>query len=966
MTKHMNLSCRISLIILFLVSGILCPAQVPYLKHFTVDEGLPSNEVYQVEQDAEGYLWAATDRGAVRYDGYSFEHVPLRNGSMIVPTFGIYKSTEGNLLFSGFKGHIYSYKNNHLKIYSFSEQIASLYKNGAFVIADAFAEHNDSIWVSYNTSLGVLLITPGEQKLKLKKPDGIYFDLTRNFFYTILDEAKKEGSLQKVFITWPDGTTTLDTVRLSWKNGYIRKPYFAKAIGKDFFSIGRKVLVYNRRKRVQSFDLPMNVFSFSSLDNRQLFVGYQGGGAVVYNLDNEQPTAVSSYLDELSVTCIYQDVLGGTWFSTLEDGLFYQPPSKTSYWQGPDKITFIEGYKGDVYVGYPNGFIRIFREGKQTGELRITLSANENVINCTISSSGDLFIVTNRGLYRRHNNSFQFFNIDDIRVQPADSNLLFSAATVLPELHKYKLPDATLIKTFPLPNRIISMMWDSKQRLWIGSLEGLYRYEDGVVKDLSNQHEIFSDRIVSISELNNGSTAVGSLGSGIAIIKNDSIHSLNIGKGIALNTLRIEDNRIWAGTNKGVVEISLTENPYQVRHYGSQFGFPTSDIQKLVVSGSWIYFKWLDNLVTVDVDLLKKKQPAGHVTITGLISNGKQVSSNSREFPYNQNDIRINYNNINFVTGNKQQYRYTLNGFEKRWHYTTERQAQYTNVPPGNYKFHVQVADAWGNFIDLPATNHSFSIKPAFWQTWWFLTACIISFLLLSLLLVKERLKAIRRKNQMALDLAENQQKALVQLINPHFVFNVLNTAQAAILNEDKLNAASIISRFAKLMRLTLDLSKDKFVPFLKEIELLEKYLELEMIRVPGKFTYKMTIDPQLDTSLIHIPSMLIQPFIENAIKHGIMHLPGKGGYISINLSLDGKSLVCIIDDNGVGREKSAIINANKFQNHHSVGMEITKRRLQLLHHERKSAYFFKLTDKKENGETTGTKIEFSIPYNFK
>lgn len=217
----------------------------------------------------------------------------------------------------------------------------------------------------------------------------------------------------------------------------------------------------------------------------------------------------------------------------------------------------------------------------------------------------------------------------------------------------------------------------------------------------------------------------------------------------------------------------------------------------------------------------------------------------------------------------------------------------------------------------------------------------------------------------MKLDLAENQQKALVQLISPHFIFNVLNTAQAAILKEDKMSAASIISRFAKLMRLSLELSRERFVLLEQEIELLKRYTDLEMTRTPGKFTYDTKVSADIDVTTIRIPSMLIQPFVENAIKHGVMHMIDKVGHIQLTFQQEGELLLCRIEDNGIGREKSASINASRLPKHHSVGIDITRKRLRLLHHEKNTEYRYFVEDKyDEDGNASGTAVVFSLPFN--
>jgi LytS/YehU family sensor histidine kinase len=175
--------------------------------------------------------------------------------------------------------------------------------------------------------------------------------------------------------------------------------------------------------------------------------------------------------------------------------------------------------------------------------------------------------------------------------------------------------------------------------------------------------------------------------------------------------------------------------------------------------------------------------------------------------------------------------------------------------------------------------------------------------------------------------------------------------------------AASLIARFAKLMRLSMELSKEKWVNLNKEIELLTKYFELEEIRSPGRFTYDIEAAPPLQPSQAMIPSMLIQPFVENAIKHGVMHLADKKGYIHIELRQEKGLLICTVDDNGIGRQQSGRINQNR-RGHQSSGIEITINRLRLLHREQNTTFLYEVIDKQDKeGRPEGTSIQFSIPY---
>jgi|GEM_PF-1173887 len=954
-----------SLVLLLLLGWIDdTVAQHSVLRHFTVDQGLPSNEVYQIDEDTAGYLWVATDRGAVRYDGYSFENIPLGTGQSIVPTFGIFRTPSGRLYFSGYKGRIYAFRNGRLELYPEDRRIGSMYKNGSLIIPDAIVEHRDSLWVSYSNNLGGVIYAANKQYPWVRQP-GIYFDLRRRLYFSTLEISRLENTRQPYFISWEDGSVTRDTVVLSWKNGYIRRATCFRMGGLDLFNIGRKILLYRSKQKLGEVQFGKNILSITPVGGNRLILGFENGGAVVYELKGEKLTATAThYLGDRSVSCVYRDRQGGLWFSTLEDGLYYEYPTAVRYWQGQEQIVFLASAASTIFTGYRSGIIDLFAGGAFTGRLTVPLKKGESVINGAVTGSGALVISTPTCFYVHSNGHWKAYEATNYLMYGTRQGTLLGTGIIYPQLEEYDLARQRPIRKYRFPNRVISLMQDRKGKIWIGTMEGLYRLDGNEVTDLGTEEPKFRDRIVDIRELDDGRIVVATLGNGLLLSGNDSITHIEL-KGIAINTMQAKGQTVWLGTNKGLTELEFSGRQPVRRDYGRSFGLPTLDIHRLVLSDDQLYFRWIDRLVQVSVSRLHAAGGKRNVSITSVAA-GEQPGDPGAggRFTHQENDLTFHFTSLSFSAGEQQLYRYRLSGFGQNWRYTQDRQAVYTNLPPGNYQFAVQVADAWNSFKDAPLAAYSFSIRPAFWQTLWFRLVVVLLAAGLLLLLYRRRIRTVKRQNQMSLDLAEYQQRALVQLINPHFVFNILNTAQSSILKEDKISAASIISRFARLMRLSLDLSHQKFIPFRREIELLEKYLELELVRTPGKFTFRIHTEDSIPASGLLIPSMLVQPFVENAIKHGILHLTSRTGHIDILFGMHDGALLCTVDDNGIGRAASARVNSNLRREHHSVGIELTTNRLKLLHRELGTAFYYKVTDKTGTGPgDDGTTVIFSIPY---
>lgn len=220
-----------------------------------------------------------------------------------------------------------------------------------------------------------------------------------------------------------------------------------------------------------------------------------------------------------------------------------------------------------------------------------------------------------------------------------------------------------------------------------------------------------------------------------------------------------------------------------------------------------------------------------------------------------------------------------------------------------------------------------------------------------------------QRISEMNHSLSELNQRNLRQQMNPHFIFNTLNSIQYYVFRNDKISANEYMTKFAKLIRMTLENSRSASISIRDELEALKLYLELETIRFKGKFKWEITVDEEIDTLLYRVPTMLIQPFVENSLVHGLMNKDNGEGFVGIDLRLYDEFILCTIEDNGIGREKAMKIKEEKNGNHNSLGTRITESRLKLVNSLYGKNMRIKYTDlRDENGEATGTRVEISIP----
>lgn len=946
---------------------VLLSAQQSYLRHFSVDEGLPSNEVYQVMEDEHGYLLIATDRGAVRFNGYDFEQVPVASGNPAsTPSYYLYRSPQGRIFSSSSKGMIYSYDQAQLHGYPYNFRTTALYTHPSVLIANTISQYHDSLWISFNNDynfnlrIGSCVVAPDGSVSKLEQPDGLYFDLRKKFYYRELNDSLHTGRIQPVTIQWEDGTRTRDSIDLSWPGAYIRRLFYTRVNDLDVFAIGRVLLVYRNHKRLYSHRFERGILCVETLPDHHLYIGLENGGCTAFGIDGAQlGPPVRHYLSELSVTSIYTDRQGGTWLSTMEDGLYYQHPSGATIWPLNDKVQAIEKAGGEVQAADRSGVVRVFRNGQPLRAYAVPLPPGSFLSGLSLSY-GSTVVLTSRGFCWQEHGRWRSVRHYESLLLPAANDTMYAADSRYPVLHVYKGLSAEIIKDVQLPKRIVSMCYGNG-RLWLGTLEGLFLYEQGVLKNPGNT-AVFRDRIIGIHPYAKDVLLVASLNSGLALLRtNGEIHVLDTKNGLTtptINSVDVDGNTIWLGTNRGLARVLFDGKGFSTSYYGLEDGLPTLDIHQFKVADNRVYLKWINRLVCIPVNKLLQPRAQPHAFITSiLLEKTQQQWSPGIRITHSDNDWQFNFVSPDLASAGKQVYDYRLQGLDHSWHTTRQRYAQYTNLPPGSYTFEVRPgAGATGS------TQFAFTIPPAFWQTTWFSILLTIAALGMLALVFWLRIRAINRKNQLLLDLAESRQKMLVQLIKPHFIFNVLNTVQSAILKQDRIAATGIISRFAKLLRMSLETTRENFTPMENEIELLKNYFELESTRVPGKFSYVIETKNIDDRLRLEIPSMLLQPFAENAVLHGVNNLVDKKGAIHILFHMESGRLTCRIEDNGIGRVQSR--RDHGASAHKSLGIDLTVNRLKLLHYRHRSTFFFEIKDGAAGmSNTTGTSVTFSIPY---
>ncbi len=417
-------------------------------------------------------------------------------------------------------------------------------------------------------------------------------------------------------------------------------------------------------------------------------------------------------------------------------------------------------------------------------------------------------------------------------------------------------------------------------------------------------------------------------------------------------------NTLWMCTYGGIIAFNTKTN--KVNNYFNKDGlYDHSNLRAIFIDDSDKIFVSNGNYVSViDPKILEENTVQKKSIITELLINNENADwifdkeSKFVKVKNNKNNIALHFTVAN-ATDNEM-YFYKLNG---SWFSSTNGFLQFNNLAPGEYKIYVanQPKDAAINdFIII-------NIRPPFYNTWWFYALCFFGIGCILFAFFKIRTNNIRKEALLQKTyeqkLVESEMQTLRSQMNPHFVFNTLNSINSYIIQNKTTLASEYLTTFSKLMRSILDLSKQEIVSLEKEVKALKMYIELEALRLENKFDYSIIVDKNIDDQSLKIPSLMLQPFVENAIWHGL-HNKNDQGSINIKINqINPTQIIVTIEDDGIGRVAAAALKQAQIS-HKSYGIDITKNRLQLLN-KNNTVTFSDLYDK--NNKATGTKVTITI-----
>ncbi|HLF64554.1 MAG TPA: histidine kinase [Saprospiraceae bacterium] len=525
---------------------------------------------------------------------------------------------------------------------------------------------------------------------------------------------------------------------------------------------------------------------------------------------------------------------------------------------------------------------------------------------------------------------------------------------------------------------------DHFRQVWLSTYEGLYCLDSNLVYKFDIKEGLGAGAMLCLYQWDDSEYILGAQGLFILRIINGRIETSTLDHFFDQTNIRSifrdKQNRLWLGSDEGLFLFDRTSGYIELF---DRFDNIQGDIFHpnchLLNSDGVLFMGGTNGINYFHPDKMQVRKDSIQVSLLKVTVNKDDTSYYNRaallSLRPKQNYIEIEYIAPFYGNTNRLQYRYQLRGLNTEWkNVGNNNTIRFTSLRPGKYLFKVAASLNGIKWFEGKETL-AFHIAFPFWQTWWFIILSIAAIAATVFFLVKQRIRFVRRQEAerrqsevqlitMNRDLAASQLTALRAQMNPHFIFNALNSVQRYILRGDVDQANRYLSKFSRLQREVLNNSAKDFIMLDQEIEILELYLQLEQLRFNDNFSYTIRVDEEIDSGEIKIPPMILQPFVENAIWHGLM--PSQGPKrVDIQFTLNGdEKLHCRIRDNGIGRAASERLKNNHegTLQHQSKGMSLVHERLRILEQLYQHSYQVQVVDRTDaEGAVEGTEVNVTL-----
>jgi len=984
--------------LLFAVIVLLAPnlvfSQSYNFRNYTVDDGLPFIGVNAIYQDSKGNLWVGGYGGLSKFNGKTFTNYSPKNGLANHWVFSMTEDTAGHI-WAGTLTGLSRLSNDKFQTFSKKDGLPD------DQISCLLTDSRSHIWIG--TGNGICI----RHDNKFETPPHL-LDSVNSTITAIFEDSKHEiwiGTNKGIVIADREGRSLHVLNRSRGLNDNRVNCIFQDAGSNYWIGTDKGLTRFDANRKSSSTTAVLNglnVLSISQDLQGDIWISTDVG---LWKYDGKEfrSISISHDLNANKTSCLFLDYEKNLWIGTYS-GLFrYRSADFVTYGQNDGLTTpFIsqisKDRNGNLLIATSGGGLSILNNKHFYNYTQID-GLPSNTITSTIESrDGTIWIGSDKGICTcppiRDPGKKPVFSKTFGLNSPLKSdsvNIIYqdSKGVIWIGMNngvtRYSNGVYTWMPIHGEQNRfsVYYFMEDRKGDLWIGTyLGGLFRYDGTAFTSMNKELGMKSESYLAMLQDKEGVYYFGSF-DGVYMYdpsgrytKGKKIVQFSEADGMSSDLVYLmqfdeDEESMWIGTNQALNKLDLGAFKHSGKKmivpYGKEEGFNGIECNGSAVytegDGS-IWFGTVNGLISYHPKEYKPNQVLAKTNITRirLFYSDTTLAQNVQMGP-SENNLSFEYIGICLTNPRKVRYRVKLEGFDATWSpVTSSNVATYSNLPPGKYSFQVMSCNN-ENIWAVSGSRFNFTVLAPFWKRWWFSALLAIFLTAIAVAFFRYRISQVREKENLKVRMATNELKALRSQMNPHFIFNSLNSIQHFIMSNDEISASKYLNTFAKLIRTILNNSERATASIREEIDSLRLYLELESLRFENKFEYEIKVGDGLDIDYHEVPTMLIQPFAENAIIHGL--LPKKSsGRLEIRIELVNNFILCSIIDDGIGRRKAMEMKEHSIRKmHKSFGLKITQDRLDLLNYLHKSSLNVNIVDLQNgDGHSTGTKVEIYIP----
>lgn len=938
---------------------------------YDLKDGLAGSTVYTMTQDKDGFLWFGTETGLSRFDGTHFMNLSTENGLPDNEILTLFGDKKGRIWIAPFKVSICYYYNGKIHTNENDSLLAQIHlKGNVYRIAE---DDSGNILLQENNALHLI-----DSSGKVRTIDNVYGNKGR--FNNI---GPRAGGGFSVFFR--DSLYDFKNDVFSGKAylGQISEHMAFSLFSKTCYAYRSKIYEMSivRLKDNAVLRLPFNleVLKMVSLNDSLISI-CRKTGSWIYNINTFKLHAV--YLKENTHGFAMIDKERNWWFCTLGQGVFklnsdfiYNVTIRNDEKRMLGVTSVVKSDYG-FYLGTDFGRLYEFNFKNNTPVVRHvfldqSFDDSSPLIGLGYEKGFGIFCGTG-AMYRLFDiNGNLKTSIDKIAVKQVvddgEANYVATSSYVL------RVNKLDFSKRDTIWSNRATCIYKFRDSLFIGSLNGLYLYRaDKSVVDMGKKYAVFKNRVSFITASSNGTVWVATFGGGIAALKNGKlIRVITQNHGLPSNvckTLLAEKDHLWVGTDKGAAKVDIIGDSLIIRKYSEADGLLSDNINVIHEFNGNVFFgtsKGLSYFLNDENNF----ESTCDLNMVSFLSNGvRYLTEGITYFKHDQNNIQFEFVAISFRSIGDIVYEYRLIGSDTTWNKTRQNILNYPALPSGNYEFEIVATNKFGKRSETRRVL--FTIEQILQERIWFrvLLICVllVSIFMISLFFIKRNKNKEQEKTAIVKKISELEQLAIKSQMNPHFIFNSLNSIQQYVMDKDVAGANKFISGFSRLIRQTLDFSSKQKVGIQEELDYLKNYLELEKTRLESAFYYSIEVDPLLANSGYSIPPMILQPFVENSVRHGVRYRKDNSGHIRIRVTIDENHIYFVIEDNGVGRSQSKNFKSSIPIEYQSKGMSLTANRVELLNNSSKQKMQVTIEDAfPDDKEYPGTRVIVSMPAYF-